>query len=146
MLNLTVNQFMTASPYTIGHDQPLSAAHRLMREHDIRHLPVLDGGGLVGILSQRDLHLIETLKDVDPDQVRVSEAMSTEVLTVRPRASVRRTVTEMTKRKIGSAVVIEGMTVVGVFTTTDAMGVLVGMLEPAVRREVAARAASAAER
>lgn len=143
MLNLTVNQFMTASPYTIGHDQPLSAAHRLMREHDIRHLPVLDRGGLVGILSQRDLHLIESLKDVDPDQVSVSEAMSSEVFTVRPRATIRRTVTEMAKRKVGSAVVIEGTTVVGVFTTTDALGVLVGVLDPVVRREMGERAASA---
>lgn len=146
MLNLTVNRFMSPSPLTIGHDQSLTAAHRLMREHDIRHLPVLDGGRLVGILSQRDLHLIESLKDVDQDHVTVNEAMSPEVFTVRPRASVRRTVTEMVKRKLGSAVVMAGSQVVGVFTTTDALGVLVGVLEPTVRRDMAQRSARAAAR
>lgn len=135
MLQLTVQRFMTRNPHTIGHDQTLSAAHRIMREHDIRHLPVLDGGRLVGVLSQRDLHLIESLKDVDPDQVLVSEAMSSEVFSVGPRTTVRKVVTDMATHKYGSAIVVEGDTVVGVFTTMDALGVLAGMLDPALKAE-----------
>jgi acetoin utilization protein AcuB len=54
-MTLTVERFMTRSPLTIGQDQPLAAAHRMMREHRVRHLPVLDGGMLVGVVSQRDL-------------------------------------------------------------------------------------------
>jgi acetoin utilization protein AcuB len=96
---------------------------------------VLDGGSLVGVLSQSDLHLIESLKGVDPDEVRVSEAMSKAVFTVRPRASIHRTVTEMATRKLGSAIVIDRNTVVGVFTVTDALGVLVGVLETPVQVE-----------
>lgn len=129
MLNLTVQQFMTRSPHTIGHDQPLDAAHRLMREHDIRHLPVLQGGKLVGIVSQRDLHLIESLKDVDPARVLVSEAMNAEVYTVGPRASIRKIASEMATHKYGSAVVMEHEQVIGVFTTVDALRVLYGLLE-----------------
>lgn len=124
---------MTRNPHTIGHDQPLSAAHRLMREYDIRHLPVLDGGRLVGVVSQRDLHLIESLKDVDPDQVLVSEAMSTEVFSVSPRTTIRKVVTDMATHKYGSAIVVEGDKVVGVFTTMDALGVLSGVLDPALK-------------
>jgi acetoin utilization protein AcuB len=133
MLQLTVHRFMTRNPHTIGHDQPLSAAHRLMREYDIRHLPVLDGGRLVGVVSQRDLHLIESLKDVDPDQVLVSEAMSTEVFSVSPRTTIRKVVTDMATHKYGSAIVVEGDKVVGVFTTMDALGVLSGVLDPALK-------------
>ena len=129
MLHLTIQQFMTRTPHTIGKDQTLTAAHRMMREHDIRHLPVLEDGRLVGLLSQRDLHLIESLEDVDPDQVTVSEAMSSEVFTVGPRATVRKVATEMATRKLGSAVVMDDSTVVGVFTTTDALDVLVGVIE-----------------
>lgn len=134
MDNLTVKRFMTSSPHTIGHDQPLTAAHKLMREYDIRHLPVLDGGRLAGMLSQRDLYLIESLKDVDPDNVSVSEAMSTEVFTVDPDTTVRKIVSEMAVHKYGSAVVVESDKVIGVFTTTDALGVCAGVLDPALRR------------
>ena len=129
MLHLTIEQFMTKSPLTIGHDQPLSAAHQLMRDHDIRHLPVLDGANLVGIVTQRDLHLIETLKDVDPTTVLVSEAMSAEVYTVGPHATIRKIVSQMATHKYGSVVVMQDEQVVGVFTTLDALRVLYGVLE-----------------
>ena len=128
-MNLTVQQFMTPSPHTINHDQALSVASRVMRDHDIRHLPVLQDGRLVGIVSQRDLHLIAGLKHVDPDVVTVSQAMSAEVYTVGPRASVRDIASEMATQKYGSAVVMQDNRVVGVFTTVDALRVLYGLLE-----------------
>lgn len=128
-MNLTVQQFMTRSPHTIEHDQTLAAAHRIMRDYDIRHLPVVQAGKLVGIVSQRDLHIIASLKDVDSDAVKVSEAMSTEVYTVSPGTSVREVASEMATQKYGSAVVMEETNVIGVFTTVDALGVLYGLLE-----------------
>lgn len=128
-MNLTVHQFMTRSPHTIAHDQTLTEAHRLMHHYDIRHLPVMQDGKLVGLLSQRDLHLIESLKDVDPETVQVHEAMSREVYTVGPRASIRKIASEMATQKYGSAVVMEHEHVIGVFTTVDALRVLYGLLE-----------------
>jgi acetoin utilization protein AcuB len=131
MLNLTVDGFMTRCVHTIGHDQSLAAAHRLMRAHEIRHLPVLDAGKLVGILSQRDLQLIETLADVDPEAVEVAEAMSTETYTVSSRAAVRKVAAEMADRKFGSVVVVEQERVIGIFTTVDALRALSALLEVA---------------
>src|SRR5690606_1318822 len=86
-MTIRIERYMTQSPHTIGRDQTLAAAHRVMREHGIRHLPVLEGGKLVGIVSQRDLHLLETLDDVDPEQVEVSEAMTQDVYAVGPRTA-----------------------------------------------------------
>lgn len=103
-----------------------------MREHDIRHLPVLDAGHLCGVVSQRDLLLIESLKDVDPEEVTVSEAMSTDVYTVGPRTSVRSIAAEMATHKYGSAIIVDDTKIVGVFTTTDALAVLHGLLDPAL--------------
>lgn len=120
---------MTRSPHTIGHDQTMAAAHRVMRGHGIRHLPVLSAGKLVGIVSQRDLHLIETLGDVDPEEVQVSEAMSQETYTVGPRASLRKVAAEMAEHKYGCAMVVEKDDVVGVFTTVDALRALALLLE-----------------
>jgi acetoin utilization protein AcuB len=142
MTEPTIEQFMTASPHTIGDDQTLAAAHRVMREHAIRHLPVLHGGKLVGILSQRDLHFIETLKDVDPEQIEVREAMSPDAFAIGPRTSVRRVAAEMAEHKYGCAVVVDGANVVGVFTTVDALAVLSRLLDE--QRPAPARASSRA--
>ena len=61
---------MTTTPQTIGLDQTLAFARDLFREHHIRHLPVLEGGKLVGVLSDRDVALIEALPNVDPTTVQ----------------------------------------------------------------------------
>jgi acetoin utilization protein AcuB len=120
---------MTKSPYTIGHDQTLAAAHRKMREHAIRHLPVLHAGRLVGIVSQRDLHFVETLNGVDPEEVQVSEAMSEDAYAIGPRSTVRKVAAEMAEQKYGCAVVMDEEHVVGVFTTVDALRVLSSLLD-----------------
>src|SRR5688500_11904580 len=102
----TISTHMTRSPHTIGVSQSLSTAHLLMTKHRIRHLPVLDGGSLVGLVSLRDLHFIETLRDVDPDVVTVEEAMTAEPYAVGTNASLSTVVAMMAKHKYGSAVVI----------------------------------------
>lgn len=125
---LTIAERMTRTPHLIGAEQSMTAAHEMMRSNGIRHLPVLHGGKLVGLVSQRDLHFIESLRDVDPDEVRVEEAMTQDVYTVTPRTPLKEVVSEMAERKLGSAVVVEGSKVVGVFTTVDALDTLAGLL------------------
>jgi acetoin utilization protein AcuB len=117
----TVGTYMTRSPLTVGRDQSLSVAERLMRSHDIRHLPVLDGGHIVGVLSQRDALLVESIAGTNPTEVRVEEAMVTDVFTAAPHEPVAEVVQTMVDRKLGSAVIVEGEKVVGVFTTIDAL-------------------------
>jgi acetoin utilization protein AcuB len=129
-----VDKYMTPSPYSVGQEQALAQAHRLMRDHQIRHLPVLHGGKLVGMLSDRDLHLIETLRDVDPEKVTVEEAMSTIVYTVSPKAALDEVVREMAHHKYGSAVIEDNGKVVGVFTTVDAMRAFADLLDTRLAR------------
>jgi acetoin utilization protein AcuB len=100
-----------------------------MREHRVRHLPVLDGGVLVGIVSDRDLRFIETLRDVDPETVLVEEAMTPEPFFAAPDALVKDVADQMARHKYGCAVVMEGAKVVGIFTTTDALRALVTVLD-----------------
>ena len=120
----TIRDYMTASPHTVGRDQSLSSASEMMREHACRHLPVLHGGQLVGILSDRDVYLLETLEDVDETKVTVEEAMTQVVYAVPPDASLKAVVEEMASHKYGAAVIMEGKTVVGIFTTIDALRAL----------------------
>ncbi len=123
-----IDQYMTRSPHSIGAEQSLARAKEVMREHDIRHLPVLHGGRLVGIVTDRDVHLVETLEDVDPRLITVSDAMSTSVYAVASDTPLREVAREMAKHKYGSAVVMRHHDVVGIFTTVDACRALANFL------------------
>ncbi|WNG42495.1 CBS domain-containing protein [Archangium violaceum] len=137
---------MTRTVHTIGTQSPLSEAHRLMNEHAIRHLPVLEGGKLVGVVSMRDLHLIETLKGVDPKEVAVEEAMSQDAYTVPPGTTLLEVARTMAMHKYGSAVIANKGRVEGIFTTVDALKALEMLLAspqaeatPSPRRKTAPR-------
>ncbi len=119
-----VDKFMTTSPHTIGIDQPLSQAHAMMHKYKIRHLPVLQAGKLVGVLTDRDLHLVETLKDVDPEKVTVEDAMTPGPYSITPEAPLDEVAAEMAEHKYGCAVVLDNNHVVGVLTTVDLARVL----------------------
>ena len=140
-----VRDCMTAAPETVRPGIPIAEAHRMMRARGVRHLPVLEGGKLVGLVSQRDLYLIESLKGVDPEEVPVEEAMSPNVWAIGPRTPVATAAQYMADTKDGCAIVAEGGRVRGIVTTTDAMRLLAQLLAPKVRR-VRPRAAAARSR
>ncbi len=120
----TVQEYMSVAPVVVESDRTLAEAHRLMRERRIRHLPVVDGGRLVGVVSQRDLYLLETLKGVDPGVELVREAMAPEPYAVAPDTPLDEVAAEMAERRYGSAVVVDRGSVIGLFTTVDALRAL----------------------
>lgn len=124
----SIKKYMTTNVQTIGDEQPMSIAHRMMRQDHIRHLPVLHQGKLVGIVTDRDLHLVETLNDVDPTKIAVSEAMTPEPYVVTPDASLDEVVATMAAKKYGSAVVADHGHIVGIFTTVDACSAFADLL------------------
>jgi len=125
---LTIKQKMTPSPHSIGMEQSLSVAHEMMSTHELRHLPVLSGGKLVGLLSERDLYYLESVAGIDTTKERVEQGMSQDVYCASPEAKVEDVIREMTEHRYGCAVVVEGAKVVGIFTTTDALRLLADML------------------
>ena len=125
----TVGQYMSLTPYTTGCDRSISDAHQLMRAHQIRHLPVIDGGQVVGVVSERDLMLISSLPGVDATRVPVQEAMVEDVFVVPPEAPIAEVVETMIRRKLGSALVGTDTHIAGVFTTIDALLALHELLE-----------------
>ena len=131
MTRHTVARHMSAGPVTIASQRTLAEAHEIMRAHGVRHLPVVDAGRLVGLVSQRDLYLLETLRGVDAGWETVAEAMAREPYTVRPDTALDEVAREMADRKYGCAVVAEGTEVVGVFTTVDALRALAAVLRRA---------------
>jgi acetoin utilization protein AcuB len=118
---LTIRDRMTPLTHSIGDEQPMAEAARRMRAQRIRHLPVLRGGRLLGILSTRDLSLVESLAGVDPEHVPVSQAMTEAPYAVSPDTSLFEVLEQMATHKYGAALVVEGEKPVGIFTTIDAL-------------------------
>ena len=121
----SISDYMTSAPHTIGKTQTLEVAHKLMAEHGIHHLPVLHSGGLVGMVTLRDLDLVESFDALTRADLNVEEAMTAEVYVVPADAPLSDVVGAMVERGISSAIVADPNNhVLGVFTNTDALRAL----------------------
>lgn len=120
-----IAEFMTPLPHTVGSAQTITFAQKMMQKYDIRHLPVLHGGELYGVVSDRDLGMVAGLNEVNPDATTVEEAMTQEAYTVSKDTPMFDVLNEMLAHKYGSAIVVEGSKIVGILTTHDALKLLV---------------------
>lgn len=127
---MRIRDIMKRDVRTIAPDRPLSEAAEVMRIRGIRHLVVVDGSAVVGVISNRDLAAI-TRRELD--QVRVRDVMLEHVVSVSPQATLAQAANKMRNARIGSLPVMEEGHLVGIVTTTDVLE-LVGRNTPAVRR------------
>lgn len=130
--HIPVRQYMTTMPATIEEDLELRDAKIRMFELGVHHLPVVNDGQLVGILSARDIAVAEALTSMDPERIPVSRVMSPVPFTCGPNAHVEAVAREMAAHHYGSAVVVDREHpnhIVGVFTTTDALRALAEILD-----------------
>lgn len=114
-----VSQFMTACPITVERTMTLAGAASLMKEHGIRHLPVMAGNKLLGVITERDIALACSFELVEPKKVSVYGAMAEELYTVEPDAPIDEVVATMGQRRLGSAIVLGDERILGIFTTVD---------------------------
>ena len=137
--------WMRAPAITINLAAPLSDALALMRDHDIRRLPVVfDTGELRGMITQGDIRGADVLRaaGVDPfdiadalRQVKVYEVMSGDPLTVTPETSLREAAMLMIENKIGGLPVVdENNLVVGIITESDLFEALVQQIDHAAAK------------
>jgi CBS domain-containing protein len=125
----TVGKYMTRAPHTIGENIGLEKAQTMMRDFNVRHLPVRYGGRLVGVISDRDIRLALSLHP-KASEVKVGDIMSEQAYSVPETAPLAEVARYMAQHKIGSAVVLDpNEKVTGVFTTTDALNALAEMSE-----------------
>lgn len=121
---------MTAAPVCVPLEADLDQAVKLMQQHGIRHLPVMDGEDLTGVVTDRDLAMIESLLPDEWQGICVAEAMTPEPYSVTPDAPLWEVAKHMAREKFGCAVVTDDQgAVVGLFTTTDALRVLSDLVE-----------------
>ena len=128
---LRVRDAMTREVITLEPEASAAEALGLCREHGIRHLPVVERGRLVGLVSDRDL------RDVSPprgtaDQentlgwVRVRDMMTTELVTIQPLETIEHAARAFYEMRIGCLPVVgEGGELAGIITSSDMMNTLV---------------------
>ena len=127
--NTTISEVMTKEPHTVGAEQTVSFAKSLMNSHGIRHLPVLHGGQVYGIVSDRDLMLVEAVEGPKAATIPLKDVCLGEVFTVQPNTPLKDVAAAMAKDGLGSTVVTDGRgKVVGILTTVDVCRVLSSML------------------
>lgn len=132
-----VRDWMTTSVITADPDMSVRSARELMWSNNIRHLPVLDGGQLVGVVSDRDLRGPDPLAATAVSQPSgsllvtgsrsVRAVMMTAVQTVWPHDTIVYAASMMAQWKIGALLVQDGDRLVGIVTTTDCLRALVAL-------------------
>ena len=152
---LLVRNSMTRDLVTVVSETTAAEALALCRMNRIRHLPVLEGRRLVGVISDRDLRaatpaLGDLARAEALDRIRVADEMARDVTTARPEDPIEDAAMAMYERKIGCLPVVDGEDLVGMLTTSDVMRALVrlvGAHKPGSRLEVAlpSRSGSMAE-
>jgi acetoin utilization protein AcuB len=136
-MGLTVRDVMATDLVTVGPEATARQAYRLMRDRRFRHLPVVAGDRLVGVLSDRDLRPV--LFSPTLGRARVGELMNPEPVTVAPGTRIEEAASLLVVKKIGCLPVVVDGRPVGIVTETDLLAVLVellGLLSQSTRLDI----------
>jgi len=125
-----VRDWMTRKPITVAEDCSIRLALGQMQRDGVRHLLVLDGDRLSGILSNRDVRRL-ALGDPGPSLLSgpVRSIMTEDPVTVAPETAVTVAARLLLEHRIGALPVRDGDDIVGIFTTADALEALLAVVE-----------------
>jgi CBS domain-containing protein len=131
-----VREIMMGSPVTLKPEDTLDLANDVIALGRIRHIPVVDDGRLVGILTERDLigaaasqifGLKQKSKSALLKSVLIKEVMKKRVVTAAPDTPIKEVARLMAEKKIGCVPVVSAGMVVGLVTTTDILRYVEGL-------------------
>ena len=137
-LRLRVRDRMTVAPYTIGPNDSLQAAIDIIRNHEIRELPVVQDGILIGIITDRDLRQMAPSYPFCRDEkeirhytenLKVFSAMTANPLTVSPDAPLVKAAKLLNTYRVTSLPVIDGERLAGVISVTDVLKTFIELCE-----------------
>jgi acetoin utilization protein AcuB len=147
-INMLVRKKMQKNITTITKDERMTTAKKILKEKNIRHLPVVEGKKLIGLVTNMDIRKSEASSATSLeirelhyllDKITVGEIMTRNVITISPDISIEEATTLLHDNKIGCLPVIEDGNLVGLLTEGDVMEVLIevmGMKEKGSRIEI----------
>jgi acetoin utilization protein AcuB len=145
---MLVRKKMKKDLVTVTKDERMTVAKKIMKEKSIRHLPVVDGKKLVGLLTNMDVRKAEAspatsleIRELHYllDKLTVGEIMTRNVITISPDVSIEEAAILLHDNKIGCLPVVEDGNLAGIITENDIMEILIdvmGMKEKGSRLEV----------
>jgi len=116
---MKVREVMTKQPTTVEPDATLGEVATLMKQEDCGSIPVVQGGRLVGIVTDRDIVIRGIAAGVDPKTQRVSKVMSSDPVTVGPDEDITDAEKKMADRQIRRLPVVEDGKLVGIIVTAQ---------------------------
>lgn len=125
---VSVSAYMSTQIHSIRVDETAKRAWEVMEKHGVRHLPVLEAGKLVGLLSITDVVAASKRGKADMTLVSVEEICAPLAETAKPTDTLAKVAQTMASQGIGSVVVVDGDKPVGIFTAVDACRALADAL------------------
>lgn len=131
----SIDAIMSTNLVTVEPSATLAEARTLMQDNRIHHIPVVEDGQLVGlvtltnVLAATDSFLRDDKTRIHANEIGISDAMVTDVATVDVNASLRHAALFLEKHKIGCLPVLDDDKLVGIITDTDFVGVAINLLE-----------------
>lgn len=129
-----LSEIMNRDLVTVDKQASLRRARRILDQHRIRHLLVVEGKRLVGIVTDRDLRqaapsskspLTLSERQEFMDELKVLEVMSRKLITASSTTTIREAAKVMVSEKIGCLPVVDGNQLVGIVTEADLLEILV---------------------
>ncbi len=121
---LSINEIMTTDLFTLQADASLAEAEHLMKEHRVRHIPIIDDANkLLGLITQRDILASASTG------ASVGDVMRRDIYTISETADMRAAALMLQKHKIGSLPVVQDDRLVGIITDSDYVGLAINLLE-----------------
>ena len=122
---MRVRDWMSPDPVTVAPSTPVDEARRLLDTYGVRHLPVVDRGRTVGMISDRDVRLPHgaraAARPTETEPAEVAEVMSTPVHVVEADEDIEAAARLMLSRRISALPVLAEGELVGLVTTTDCL-------------------------
>jgi CBS domain-containing protein len=116
-------EIMTANPYFCNSEVGIGEAVRIMWEHDCGDVPVtngIDGGELIGVITDRDIAMHVVTNDACPSDVKVSDCMSSPVITCNGEDSIEKAMEIMSEKQIRRVPVVdENGKCIGIISQAD---------------------------
>lgn len=130
-----ISKIMTDKVITLNHTDDLFEAEKLFKENHIRHIPVVSGGNIIGMLSYTDLMRIsfadavdEGAKDVDTsiyNMLSIEQVMTKKLVTVSSDTTIKEVAEVLAKNEFHALPVVDGGKLAGIVTTTDLINYLI---------------------
>ena len=106
-MSYSISDVMTSNPCTIDAEKPVAYAAKMMKEEDVGLAPIIEGDKLVGMLTDRDIAIRIVAEGRNPDQVKVRDVASKQVVTIDPQQDLDEALRIMAKHQVRRLAVVE---------------------------------------